>query len=223
MSSGALAAVLLAALAVVFVLALLAQRARRRRLLAWAAANGFGYRRAAREYTDLPWGRPWGRGHSRLAVDVLEGTRGGRPVRCFEYRYRVTDAAGPNGARSDRTYHFAVYWVRLPKVLGELVVGREGLGSRIARAVGVRDIELESERFNRRFTVTAPDRRFAYDILHPRMMEWLLVGQAPGFRLHGADLVLVEPGGLRPDNVLSRLDYLGGVADRIPDIVWNPR
>ena len=45
-----------------------------------------------------------------------------------------------------------------------------------------RDIELESEDFNRAFTVSCPDRKFASDVLHPRMMEFLLQHRALAFR-----------------------------------------
>ena len=44
------------------------------------------------------------------------------------------------------------------------------------------DIELESEDFNRAFTVTCPDRKFASDVLHPRMMEFLLQHRDLGWR-----------------------------------------
>lgn len=42
------------------------------------------------------------------------------------------------------------------------------------RASGLRDIEFESEEFNRAFTVKCDDRRFANALIDGRMMAWLL-------------------------------------------------
>lgn len=192
---------------------------RRKKFAAWAAANGFRYEQTNADYAELPWGAPWGRGHGRRAIDVLTGTHRGRPVCCFTYRYEEESGSGDN--RSDTTYNFSVYWTKLPKQLGELDVGREGFGTRIARAVGFHDIELESEQFNRTFNVHAPDPRFAYDVLNPQMMQWLLSIDAPGFRIRGGDLVLVERNMLRLENITPRLDYLDQVIAQIPDFMWR--
>jgi hypothetical protein len=142
-------------------------------------------------------------------------------VCCFEYQY--SESSGSGNDRTETTSRFSMFWVRLPKPLGELRVRREGLGSKIARAVGFHDIELESEDFNRAFSVKADDRKFAYDVLNPQMMQWLLSIQAPGFLLLGTDLVLIEQGRLGLEDVEPQLGYLSAVADRIPEIVWNPR
>jgi len=36
---------------------------------------------------------------------------------------------------------------------------------------------LESEEFNRAFKIKTAQNKFAYDVLHPRMMEWMLADQ----------------------------------------------
>ena len=38
---------------------------------------------------------------------------------------------------------------------------------------------FESAEFSRRFHVSSPDKRFAYDVIDPRMMEFLLRGDPP--------------------------------------------
>ncbi|HEY8302537.1 MAG TPA: DUF3137 domain-containing protein [Jatrophihabitans sp.] len=192
---------------------------RRKKFAAWAAANGYRYEQSNDAYARLPWGAPWGQGHSRRALDILTGTHSGRQVCCFTYRYDEESGSGDN--RSDTTYNFAVYWTKLPKQLGELNVGREGFGAKIARAIGFHDIELESEQFNRTFNVHADNPRFAYDVLNPQMMQWLLTVDAPGFRIYGGDLVLVERNMLRLENIAPRLDYLDQVIAQIPDFIWR--
>ncbi|MEZ5191462.1 MAG: DUF3137 domain-containing protein [Nocardioides sp.] len=56
------------------------------------------------------------------------------------------------------------------------------------------DIELESEDFNRAFTVTCSDRKFASDVLHPRMMEFLLAHTEASFRSDRRYVLTVSAG-----------------------------
>ena len=51
---------------------------------------------------------------------------------------------------------------------------RHGLLSRIARSVGMRDIEVESPEFNRTYRVRSDDERFAITLLDPPMIAWML-------------------------------------------------
>lgn len=51
----------------------------------------------------------------------------------------------------------------------------EGFVGAIGRAVGARDIEIESSAFNRRFRVESADERFAVTLLDPRFLAWLSV------------------------------------------------
>lgn len=55
------------------------------------------------------------------------------------------------------------------------------------------DIELESEEFNAAFQVFGDQPRFAYDVLHPRMMRFLLDRGYQSIRMDGTVLV-VWPG-----------------------------
>ncbi len=60
----------------------------------------------------------------------------------------------------------------------DLLIRREGLFDKLAGAFGFDDIDFESVEFSRRFHVKSPDKRFAYDVIHARMMEFLLAGEA---------------------------------------------
>ena len=65
--------------------------------------------------------------------------------------------------------------------LPPLSVDPENFLERFVGRLTGNDIDLESEEFNRAFTVGCPDRKFASDVLHPQMMEFLLA--APAGRL----------------------------------------
>lgn len=55
----------------------------------------------------------------------------------------------------------------------KLSITREDPWSRTWGHLGWRDIEVESEDFNRRFDVSGDDERFAFAFLAPSMIEWL--------------------------------------------------
>lgn len=93
--------------------------------------------------------------------------------------------------------------------------------SSLGRKIGVHNIEFESEEFNREFTVHADDRKFASDVIDPRMMQFLMHGAAPGFAIIGSDIVVVHGGRLHLEEVESTIAYLNTVVDHIPGFVWG--
>jgi hypothetical protein len=121
------------------------------------------------------------RGHGPAAYNTLNGTFeiGGRryEAKAGDFTYKITSGSGKN--RSTTTYHFSYVIVHLPWRTPDLLIRREGVLDRIAGVFGFSDINFESEQFSRRFHVRSPDRRFAYDVIDPRMMEFMLETNPP--------------------------------------------
>jgi hypothetical protein len=122
------------------------------------------------------------RGHGRVAFNTLFGNLeiDGRRFRAKagDFRYKVTSSSGKSQTTS--TYTFSYLIVHLPfRNMPDLLIRPEGIFDKIAGAFGFDDIDFESEEFSRRFHVKSADRRFAYDVLHPRMMDYLLRVSAP--------------------------------------------
>lgn len=198
-----------------------AERQRRARYLAVAADNGLTYTPRDDSWARRFDGAPFGRGSSRRATHVLRGQWGGREAVVFSYRYVVQHNNGQH--TTSTTYRFTVCALRLPVAVPRLELTSENVLTRLAGAFGFEDLELENEDFNRRFRVSADDRRFAYDVLHPRAMEQVLAWPALNLRLSGADALLWERGTCDPEHVLSRLAALSQVVDGIPAYVWADR
>jgi hypothetical protein len=196
-----------------------ANQKRQKEFAAWATQHGFTYATEDDRYVDMPWGSPFGLGFGRAALDVLTSTRTERPALCFTYRYKTETSDGKT--TSTQTHYYSVYSTRLRRPLPDLRVGREGFLSHIARAVGIHDIEFESEDFNHEFKVNADDRKFAYDVVNPQMMQFLMQSSTPGFTIRGADLFLIDSGRLDLVNVLPTLGYLDAVIEHIPNFVWE--
>ena len=121
-------------------------------------------------------------GHSRAAYNTITGTidSGERryAVQMGDYTYKVTRHTGKHTSTS--TYHLSYLIVRVPfQAVPDLLIRREGIMDKLAGALGFDDIDFESAEFSRRFFVKSPDKKFAYDVVHPRMMEFLMAGEPP--------------------------------------------
>jgi len=134
------------------------------------------------------------RGHSRVAKNTMTGLLDlfGRPcrVRCGDFRYKVTRQSGKN--RSTSTYRFSYVIVHPPWDTPGLLIRPEGVFDKIAGAFGFDDIDFESVEFSKRFYVKSSDKRFAYDVLHPRMMEFLLAETPPMLDIEDGALCLSD-------------------------------
>ncbi len=136
------------------------------------------------------------RGHSRVARNTMHGGielfARPCPVRAGDFRYKVTSGSGKS--RSTRTYHFSYLIVHPPWDTPALLVRPEGVFDKLAGAFGFDDIDFESVEFSKRFYVKSTDKRFAYDVLHPRMMEFLLAEQPPMLDLEAGALCISDGG-----------------------------
>lgn len=134
------------------------------------------------------------RGHSRVAKNTMQGTVDlfGRRcrLRCGDFRYKVTSSNGKTTTTT--TYRFSYLIVHPPWQTPPLLIRPEGMFDKLKGAFGFDDIDFESEEFSRRFWVKSSDKRFAYDVLHPRMMEFLLAEQPPMLDIENGALCLSD-------------------------------
>jgi hypothetical protein len=83
------------------------------------------------------------------------------------------------------------------------------------------DIELELEDFNRAFTVSCPDRKFASDVLHPQMMEFLLQHRDVGWRFERDSMLMVSGTRRSVAEIDATLALMDQISDLIPEFVWR--
>lgn len=180
---------------------------------AWARAAGWTVVGEDRGLADRWRGTPFGGGAVR-AREVLRGRWAGRSCVSFSCR-RGGDDDGP------RRFH--VVAMALPGRLPTLELTPEGAGDRVAKALGGRDLELESADFNREWRVRSSDDRIAHAVLTPRVMARLLERDARGLslRFEGSDLVTWLPGDQDLDAIVHRLRLMGDLVAAVPDFVWQ--
>jgi hypothetical protein len=152
-------------------------------------------------------------GHSRYAYNTLRGQldAGERawPVQMGDYHYQVTTNNGKSS--STRTYVFSYLIMHLPYgSTPSLAIRREGMFDKLAGAFGFNDIDFESDEFSRRFHVKSGDKRFAYDVIHPRMMEFLLESDPPVIEIDGGTCCLNDRGATwTPEEFRELLEWIG--------------
>lgn len=166
--------------------------AEKRRQELRAVAQELGFRFDALKDADhderFPQFEVFRRGHSRCAFNTLQGVAqiGDRSfaAKMGDYEYKVTTSNGKSTTTT--TYRFSYLILTLPfPGVPSLTIRREGVFDKVAGVLGFDDIDFESVEFSRRFHVKSADKRFAYDVIDPRMMEFLLAGEAPVVDIDG--------------------------------------
>lgn len=197
-----------------------AKKKRRDELAFVARQLGLSY--AAEDPFDL-LGEPFAildRGDGRGVENVLWGAYQGLDVRAFDYWY-YTESTDSNGHTTRSYSHFNAAIVPVAAACANLTIANENVLTALADHIGLRDIEFESDEFNRTFNVKSPDRKFANDLIDARMMVWLL-DQARGnaFEVVGRQ-VLVYRKRLPPAEVVSLLGTAKAFVDHVPRVVYD--
>jgi hypothetical protein len=223
---GALVAVIVvgvvALIGLVLYLAWRAEQKRIAELQAYAARRGWHYTERDDSWHRTFHGSPFDSGHDRQSTKVLTGTHDGRQAAVFDFVYHTTETStDANGNRHSReeAHRFNVVALALGAATPGLSVSPEGAFGRLLGRMFNSDIELESDEFNRAFTVNADDRKFAFDVLHPRMMELLLQHRDTAWRIDQGWLLVVERGTYEIPDVELRLDFADRLLDELPDFV----
>ncbi len=192
------------------------RQGRIRAVAAVARSVGFTFAIAdADRVVDLPFVLFARNGDKRRVELVVSGTHDGVPMRIFDYWYVVE--SGRN-----RTYHrFTCAMATVPAACPRFQLGHENLLTRLGSEVGMGDVELEYDDFNRRFRVRCSDQKFAFSLLDGRMMQWLL--DSDDFQSVEVDgpWVLLAPAKLDPAHWLDLGTWLGAFARQIPPVVYS--
>jgi hypothetical protein len=164
--------------------------------------------------TWLPF-RLFGRGTARGAENVVwhRGDADGS-VRAFDYWFK--EERGQAGG--DPVHRFTCAVAELPFACPRLEVIPHGPLELFPGALGD-DIDLELEEFNRRFRISAEDRRFAVAFLDPRMMAAMMrLPEGIALAVNQAHLLLWAPQ-LPAPQLLMVLEVARTLARRAPTVV----
>lgn len=188
-------------------------------MAAVAAGRGWEYTERDDSWAGRFDGPPFGEGFAQQARNIVRGVHDGRKFVAFDYRYSTREGSGKN--RHTVTHDFSIVGISTTAVLPHLSVVPEGWFGRMWGRLTDSDIQLESEVFNQTFTVTCEDRKFATDVLHPRMMELLLRTPDLGWSLRNGTLLIASPGQHDLPQLDAELAGIDRIIDAFPATVWK--
>ena len=158
-------------------------------------------------------------GSNRYVYNRLEGSYRGHHVQAFDFHYE-TYSHSKHG-RQTTHHHFSVVTLRLPRSVPEVLIAPEGIFSKIAQAFGYDDIDFESAEFSRAFCVRSPDKKFAYDVCHPQMMEYLLARRELAIEFENNLLALAFGAQLEPPEIETWLNEAVEIRRLMPDYLFT--
>lgn len=197
----------------------LRSKERRKKLAAYAESQGWRFspdknKRLSAQYPGL---KCLHRGHSRFAKNIMQGQRSTRDITAFDYHY----ATGHGKSRRD--YNFSALILSSPLTLQSLYIRPEHIFDKISDFFGYDDIDFESAEFSRAFYIKAPEKSWAYQVIHPQMMAFLL--ESPKFHVQFSvsDIIVWRNKRFQERDFDAAFDLIQGLLERIPTYIGKPQ
>lgn len=191
------------------------EKKRREALRLWAGQRGWRLvpDTIKSMHTEYPGLKVFQKGHSRTAKNIIQGELHGRPVTLMDYRYVV----GHGKNRSTHNRGVIILKTDFPTV--PMFIRRESALDRVGEFFGADDIDFESSEFSRKFYVKSNDRKWAFDVIHSRTMEYLM--KAPSFTIEFGlgEIAVYKTGRCDTDRYDRALKMLWKLYELIPDYV----
>ena len=157
--------------------------------------------------------RPFGTGDSRQYYNWITGVEGGKRWDFFDYQYST------GSGKNRTTHHYGIATVVLPMAFMPFQMRPETAFDRIGHAFGLKDIQFELEEFNRRYSVRCEDAQFAYNIVDPQMMDYLMSIPGYDWQFAGMRCVIAFSSGASGTQLERVMQDVNGFYDRIPEFV----
>jgi len=191
---------------------------RRKALTGWAQTKGLTYRRDKDRSMDerYPGFKCLREGSSRYAYNIMDGDWSGRRITAFDYHY-ATHSRDSKGRRRTHHHHFSALVLNTDLRLKPLFIRPESFFDKLTEFVGFDDIDFESAEFSRKFYVKAEDRRWAYDVIHARTMEFLLDRPQFSVQFNGHNVIAYRSSRFGPEDFETAAEVVCGMLERLPD------
>ena len=204
------------AVAVVLVIAFVAERRRTEAMRALAAQLGLRYHARSQGIPkQFQFLNRINQGYGRYAKNILDGVHRDRQVLIFDYHYNT------GSGKNTQHHQFSFFLLRLERSFPEVTVRPEIFLERLGDMLGLGDIDFESIEFSNAFHVQSRDRRLAYDLCHPRMMEFLLKHRKIAFEIEHDWMAVAMEKCLSPEEILVRINLPHEIRDLFPEHLFH--
>jgi hypothetical protein len=145
----------------------------------------------------------------------MGGVHDGVNMRIFDYKYYV------QGDKNGQWYKFTCGLATFPAQCPRFRLAHHRFFDSMGSLFGGRDIEFESDDFNKRFRVRCDDQRFAFSLVDGQMMEWLSGAQSfSNIEIVGPWVLYTGPR-LKPNDWLGIGAWLEQFHAHIPNVVYS--
>jgi len=158
-------------------------------------------------------------GGNRYAFNILSGHYRQGEVLAFDYHYEPSGKGADHELSSTHCY-LTMVMVLMPGYFPELRIAPEGVLSKIAGALGEEDIHFESAEFTRAFCVRCRDKRFAYDVCNPRVIDYLLENRDLNLQIQNCVMAQLSDTQWPAKQVEANLERLSEIRSRLPEYLF---
>jgi hypothetical protein len=161
----------------------------------------------AERFSFLNWLK---RGVVSYAYNVFHGYRLEYPVTIFDYTF----------SDGKYSYYWSAFILEMKANFPDTIISHESKESRFAEALGESHIVFESAEFSHAFRVRSSDRKFAFDVCHPKMMEYLLANQDLTIEIRSSAVAVLFEDWLRLEKVETNLSRLIEIRKLLPSYLF---
>ena len=194
---------------------------RKKELMAWASAHSLNFdpgRRSGMDSEFLEFG-VLRQGSNRYGYNFLEGNWKDYVFTGFDYHYE-TYSTDSKGRRQTHHHHFSAVTLRSKMSLKQLVIRPEGIFDKLKDFFGYNDIDFESAEFSKKFHVSAKDKRWAYDVLHARAIEFLMQQTRYHIQFDQHHIIVYQGGRVfSPESFADAANVVVGLLEMLPEYV----
>lgn len=158
-------------------------------------------------------------GEDRYAFNILKGAYQGQKLFVFDYHFRI-------GSRDDDERYCTIFMLIEPEAFPQILIepaSSEDLFSKAANLFTNSDIKFESAEFSRAFRVRSRDKKFAYDVCNPQMMDYLLANGNLRIEIQGPAILLAHSPQAPVDAIELGLERLAQIRSLLPQYLFTTK
>lgn len=154
-------------------------------------------------------------GHSRYGYNLIMGDYKGYPVCLFDYHYKT------GSGKHQSTHNFSAVILDTELPLQPLQIREEGFFDKVGAFVGFDDIDFESKEFSDRFFIQSPDKKWAYDVIHQKTMDYLMFAPQFNIEFHESNISVYRSTTFSMQDFDNGLEVILTLLDLFPDYLMQ--
>ncbi|HUA65102.1 MAG TPA: hypothetical protein VME24_04595 [Alphaproteobacteria bacterium] len=154
-------------------------------------------------------------GENRYAFNILEGTYHDQKLFVFDYHFQTG-----SGKDQDHRY-YTIFMLIVPEAFSKILIRPQDMLGRIEGVFDAENIKFESAEFSKHYQVHCGDRKFAYDVCNPQMMEYLLANTGLSVEIQGPVISLTFTPQLPVSDIEPNLQRVAQIRALLPQYLFS--